>query len=281
MLGCSLAVAASLHRRPQWLLGEQMKSIGRNRSSAQAIGGLVALACVAGTFPSRSAAQEPPWEFAATSYLWVSAVHAKVSPPDRIGSHSVDVKFIDIFDRIDAVPFVGSGEVRKGRFGVLADLIYLPISSRIDTRNLLFNDGKTKMTTLVAEMVGFYRVADDAVIKADVGIGFRLWSISVKSKLNPGLLPGRSAKLDETFADPIIAVRGSLSLAERWSVTGYFDMGAFDISSSKLTWQLLGTVNYRAANWVDLRLGWRYLAVDRKKIDVDMNGPILGATFRF
>jgi hypothetical protein len=262
-------------------MGEQVKFIGTRRILANTIVALAAFACGDAALPSPVAAQEAQWEFALTPYLWATGIKAKVSPPRLPSSHDVDVKFSDILDNLDGLPVIVGGEVRYGRFGLVGDLLYLPLATRINTRNLLFNDGKSEMSTLMVSVAGFYRVADGPDIKADVGAGLRLWSISSKTTLNAGLLPAASTKFDKTFADPILAVRASLSLADRWSVTGYFDMGAFGISSSELTWQLLGTVNYRAADWVELRAGWRHLGVKRDDIKVNITGPIIGATFRF
>jgi hypothetical protein len=258
-----------------------MKIARRSGVRAKAMGGLVALACMAGTMSSPAVAQEARWEFAITPYLWASGMKAKLSPPGAASSHDVDVKFKDIIENLDGVPVIGAGEIRYGRFGFITDLMYLPLSTRVNTRNVLFSDGKSDMSTLMVTFAGFYRVADGPDIKADVGAGLRLWSISSKTTLNAGLLPAVSTKFDKTFADPIIGVRATLALSDQWSVTGYFDLGAFDISSSELTWQLLGTVNYRAADWVELRAGWRHLGVKRDNIKVNLTGPIVGATFRF
>lgn len=258
-----------------------MKIIGRQRAVANAIVGLVGLVSAGAALPSPLAAQEAPWEFSVTPYLWATGINAKVSPSRAASSHDVDVKFSDLIENLDGVPVVIGGEVRNGRFGLIGDLLYLPVAARIDTRNLLFNDGKSEMSTLMVEVAGFYRVADGSDIKVDVGAGFRLWSVSSKARLNAGLLPATSTRFDKTFADPIVAVRANLSLSERWSVTGHFDMGAFDISSSELTWQLLGTVNYRAADWIELRAGWRHIEVKRDDIKVGITGPMVGATFRF
>jgi hypothetical protein len=230
--------------------------------------------------PVPSAAQEP-WEFYFTPYLWATDINARISPQRLPSSHRLNVDFSKIISNLDGVPIIGAGELRSGRIGLIGDLIYLPVSSRIDTRNVLFNDGKSKFTTLMWEVVGLYRVSEDAAIKADVGGGYRLWSVSSKARLNAGLLPAASAKFDKTFIDPILAVRVNIALSDRWSVTGYGDAGGFDITSSKLTWQIFGTVNYRAADWVEVRAGWRYIAVERNDLNVELNGPIVGATFRF
>jgi hypothetical protein len=105
-------------------------------------------------------------------------------------------------------------------------------------------------------------------------------ALSAKASFNAGLLPGTSADFDKSFVDSIFAARATLALAERWSVNGYLDIGGLGISS-KVTWQLFGTLNYRVADWVDLRVGYRHLAVERDKIEASLTGPIIGATFRF
>src|SRR5688572_16530198 len=132
-----------------------MKCLRRNRRSAPASKGLAALACVvAAALSSPAAAQEPPWEFAVTPYLWMSGVKTKFSLRD-VRSHNVDVKFTDILKNLDGLPIIGAGEIRKGRFGLATDLMYLPVASRINTRNVLFNDGKAEMSTLMVAVAGF------------------------------------------------------------------------------------------------------------------------------
>lgn len=272
-------IAVAGGSRQHW--GDAMKVMTWHRALGNAAIGIAAAISAGTAMPAPSASQETPWEFSVTPYLWMTGIKAKVSPPRAASSHVLDVGFKDIISSLDGLPVIVAGEARNGRFGVVADMMYLPVSSRINTRNLLFNDGKSSMSTLMVTVAGFYRVADGPDIKADIGAGFRLWSISSKTTLNAGLLPAASTKADNTFVDPILAARASLFLSERWSVTGYFDIGAFGISSSELTWQLMGTVNYRAAAWVDVRAGWRHLAVKRDNLAVDLTGPIVGATFRF
>lgn len=235
---------------------------------------------LSGATAAPAVAQEG-WRFAVTPYLWMSGIKGGVTPPGPSGPIDVDVGFKDIFKSLDGLPVIAAAEARYGRIGMVADLMYLPQAARIDTRNLLFNDGKAKMSTTMAAFTGFYRVSDEAALTADIGVGLRLWSVHQKVRLNAGLLPAASARLDKTFVDPILAARVTLGLSERWSVTGYLDVGGFDIGATRITWQLLGTVNYRAAEWVDLRLGWRHIGVERSKVDLQLTGPIAGATFRF
>lgn len=240
----------------------------------------ICVACVAGwmALPSGAAAQGAPWQFEVTPYLWVVGVNGTTSTP--ASGINFNRGFSDILKDLSGLPIMIGGEVRKGNVGVMFDMVWFEIKSDIDTRNVLFNDGKAQLEAFQFTAVGFYRPIEEAAGTLDIGAGARFWSISTKASLNPGLLPGVSAKENKTFVDPVLATRITFRLGGRWSLTGYGDIGGFGIGSD-LTWQALGTLNYRAADWVDLRLGWRHMAVDRKKIDVDFDGPIVAATFRF
>lgn len=59
------------------------------------------------------------------------------------------------------------------------------------------------------------------------------------------------------------------------------DIGA----GSQFTIQLLGTLDYRATDWLTLRAGYRHLHIDYQgdvlRLNIAMSGPILGATFQF
>jgi hypothetical protein len=225
------------------------------------------------------AARAQEWQFALTPYAWLAGMSGKVKGGPA-GGPRFDVSFGEIFDHLSFPPLMLAGEARYGRFGITADIMFMVLKSDLETRNILFNDGSVKMTSLTASLGGYYRAVDLPSVSLDAGAGVRLWHMSTKVKLNPGLLAGRSDTIEQTFADPVFSLRAGLRLAEGWSVTVLGDIGGFGVSSD-LTWQVLGTVNYQAANWIELRLGYRHLAVDRKRIDFDLSGPILGATFRF
>jgi hypothetical protein len=53
-----------------------------------------------------------------------------------------NVSTIDPLSHLDGVPVMGSAEVRYGRFGFLDDVIHLPVSTEITTRDILFQGGR-------------------------------------------------------------------------------------------------------------------------------------------
>ncbi len=240
-----------------------------------AVAGMAAACTVAA---SPVIAQDAPWQFSVTPYLWVAGIKGTTTAP--ASGVTFNQGFSDILKNLSGIPIMAAGEIRKGRAGFAFDMIWLKISSDIDTRNILFNDGKARLSQFQFTGIGLYRVVEETGGKIDVGGGFRLWSVSSKASLNAGLLPAISTSIDKTFADPILAARFEFRLGQRWSLTAYGDVGGFGISSD-LTWQVLGTLNYRAADWADVRLGWRHMSVDRSKVKLDMSGPILAGTFRF
>ena len=67
-------------------------------------------------------------------------------------------------------------------------------------------------------------------------------------------------------------------------MTAVGDIGGFGVGSD-LTWQAIGTLDYAVNDRLELRAGYRALSVDYEDgkflYDVLMQGPILGATYRF
>jgi hypothetical protein len=97
------------------------------------------------------------------------------------------------------------------------------------------------------------------------------------------LSDNRIARFVGTGADGAATVRTTPLPLRRWDAP-LTDVGGFG-AGSELTWQALGTVTYRATDWLDLRAGYRHLGVERSRnrtdIDVGLSGPIVGALYRF
>ena len=121
-------------------------------------------------------------------------------------------------------------------------------------------------------------------VSVDVLAGARIWYVDTEIHLSPGLLPARRAGDDEVWGDPVVGLRWNAPLGRGFFLTGYADVGGFGVASD-LTWQLLGTLGYRFNDWISARAGYRHLDVDYKDDgfvwDVELSGPIVGATFRF
>jgi len=253
-----------------------------------------AIACItgaallgAGTFAKSAVAQQASpqqWEFYVTPYLWFSGVSGTLKSLNRnIPEQNVEASFGNILSHLDAIPVMVSAEVRYGRFGLLTDIMAISVQSDIVTKNVLFTGGSANLTQVIGSALGTYRVLESGRQSLDVGIGVRAFGMSTKFSLNPGLLPGFSISPSASWADPIVGARYHIDLSPRWGLTAYADIGGGP--NSQFTWQLLGSVDYRVASWVVMRIGYRNLRFqyesDALRQNMEMSGPILGATIQF
>jgi hypothetical protein len=227
------------------------------------------------------------YQFFVTPYLWLASVHATtLTPLARVPQVNSNVSTIDLLSHLDGAPFMGSFEARYGNLGFLADAIHLPVSTKITTRNILFEGGNAALKANTGTGIALYRVLEDPMQFADAGLGFRAWGFSSRVELNPGLLPGVSVTPGGGWTDPLIGVRYHRELGNGFALTAYGDVGGFGVGAHT-DWQVLGTVDYSLSPSWNLHLGYRSLNFNitgsegRFGFNVHMRGPILAGTFRF
>jgi hypothetical protein len=221
--------------------------------------------------------------FSVTPYLWAASLDGKVGvrglPPA-----DVNQDFNDLLKKVDGgLTLFLDGRV--GRFGAFADVDYLKFSADGDPpRGILFSDLKVDINTLNTSLYGYYRVLGNERTALDVLAGGRLWYVRTEIDLQGALLPGRKADASETWADPVVGVRGQVELGAGFHLFGLADVGGFGVSSDS-TWQVMGALGYRLTDRIVARAGYRHLDVDYDHdgfvYDVKLSGPILGVSIRF
>lgn len=230
--------------------------------------------------------QETGWSFAVTPYFWAAGIKGTVATPfERLPRREISADFDTIFS--DITGFVGmvGAEARKDRIALVGDVVTIGVAADASTpRDLLFSGAKGELELTFATVSALYRIVQGERLFIDVGVGMRGWWASTTLSANSGLLPGRSVGGSATWADPLVNARALFRLSEQLTLSAYADAGGFSVGSDS-TWQVAATIDWLPAPWVALRAGWRYLAVDRSSpdlaIDVSLNGPVIGATFRF
>jgi hypothetical protein len=244
------------------------------------------LAALIGVIPISAAAQSSwreGWHFGATPYVWMAALKGDLATLSGLPEVEVDASFSDILDHTDLTLML-TLEARYRRFGVLTDLVYLALSGEGNTPGPLFSGVDLDVTNLFTTIGGFYRVVETDTFHVDLIPGMRVWSADTELELETGLLAGLRDSDEETWVDPLIGARGNAALFDGFSVNAYADIGGFG-SASELTWQLAGTLDWQALDWLVLRAGYRHLDVDYEHggfvFDVYMTGPVIGAAVRF
>jgi hypothetical protein len=251
---------------------------------------LASIAAIAAV-PNAGAAQEASlpggFELFVTPYLWMAGIHATTSTPlEREPEVNSDVSFIHLLGHLDGAPFMGSFEIRNGDLGFLVDTLHLPVSTTINTHDILYHGGNAELKANMATGVVLWRVLEDPVQFADVGPAFRVWGFESDLGLNPGLLPGVSVSRSAGWTDPLIGGRYHRELGNGFGLTTYGDFGGHG-GGAHTDWQVLGTVEYSLSPSWNLHLGYRSLNFNitgsegRFGFDVHMRGPIIAGTFRF
>ena len=181
---------------------------------------------------------------------------------------------------------MGQAEFRNGQFGVVTDFIHAPLKSGISTRDILFGGGTGNFTINTGSAVFLYRALALPNQNADIGLGFRAWGLDGAIALNPlrQRVPPVTVANGLSWADPLIAARYHYDFGNGFAATAYGDLGGFGVGAH-FDWQLLGTIDYAMRPGLDLHFGFRSLnfsyGAPRANISMNMNGPIISATFRF
>ena len=208
-----------------------------------------------------------------------------VSPRNHaIPSASTTIDPGALISHLTWVPFMGEIEFRYGPYGVIADFIHAPLKAGVSTRDVLFSGATSGVTIDTGTAMFLYRAMERTDQHLDVGAGVRAWGFMGDISLNPGLLPATVVSNGMSWADPMLALRYSHDLGNGLSATAYADVGGFG-AGAHVDWQLIGTIDYAAASWIDLHAGFRTLNFDytatRAEFNFHMYGPILGGTIHF
>jgi hypothetical protein len=219
------------------------------------------------------------WQFNVTPYVWFAGLHTTfqrtIVPglPPLQGQSDV----ANLLPDAEHLPAMIAGEVRYGRFGLGIDFTAIDANFGFSLRTPPFLAGNADTDNYQTTVVASYRVMQTDQQSLDLGFGGRIWS--VHSTLTSGRL---STESTTKWADALVAVRHHIDLLADFGLTFYGDFGGI---GSKLTYQLVGTVDYAPATWLTLRAGYRDLFFDYRSSDLTrsatLHGPVIAATFRF
>lgn len=230
------------------------------------------------------AADDSPWSVSITPYVWVAGISGTVTGPiPNAPPLEASADFGDVLTKLNKIPVMLAGEVRYGDFGITADIMAISVKSSVKTDGRLYSGGNVKVGQIIGSALGTYRAVETDAHMLDVGIGFRAFSLSTDFTLDGALFPSLSFEPDMNWVNAIVGARYRYRFTPEWSVSLYGDIGGG--SDDDLTWQAFGTVDYQLSQSTTVRAGYRHLSFrhDERVLrqDIDLSGPIIGATMRF
>jgi hypothetical protein len=230
------------------------------------------------------ATDDASWQFDGAVYLWGAGIGATTAAGDDI-----DISFSDLVENLD-MAFMGVLQARRGKWSLLADVIYLNVSASETSTAKLINRPVTAnldvaLRSWVVTAAGAYAVKETDTTRVDLLAGGRYlylksdieFQISAGSPFGPWQ---QSVKESGDIVDAIVGVRGRTALGDKWYLNYLADIGA---GGSDLTWQALAGLNYRYSK-VDAAFGYRYLKweLDNDTFDeMAISGPYAGVRFSF
>jgi hypothetical protein len=232
------------------------------------------------------AVAEDDWGADLEIYGWLPIIEME-SEEGSTGKFTRD----DILSDLD-VAAMAAARLRKGRWSLASDLVYLDLSSKTDLPlvqnlpGLLSVKEAGLQAWIVTPNIGYAILQNDKQ-KVELYAGARYFWIEVEATVEiDSSLPGRpprNVKESPTKSnwDGIVGVRGLYDLSDSWRFLYSVNGGAGD---SDLTWGAKAAFGYKYSS-LDAVFGWRYLYYDigsdtlLKKLEV--NGPFVGAIFRW
>jgi hypothetical protein len=178
------------------------------------------------------------------------------------------------------------GEARKGRYGLVTDIVYTDIEMGDPTPyGILYSAVDSRTKSWMVSVAGLYRLAEGQNGFLDAIAGLRYWSVESDLILKAGLLPERSVSNNEDWFDPLIGLKGLTPIgSSRFFVSGAIAIGGFGVGSDFM-WDASINLGYQWTKGFTTTLGYRYLDVDYENngflYDVAQDGLTLGLSWLF
>jgi hypothetical protein len=252
--------------------------------TAKVRGGRLLAAGLLATLPMAAggpaAAQTADWQFAVSPYVWLPSLSNSLETP--FGDVTADLSISDVLSDLD-MALMGTFDARRGPLLLALDLIYSDLSSQSDTPfGALFDEAKVDMKLTALTGYAGWRLHEDDAVTFHVLGGFRHFRLDAGLTLTPGTLAKREFDYDDTWTLPVVGARTVVRFEQDWFAAFTADLGGWD---GDFTWQGVATVGRRIGDNWSVQGGWRYMEFDRSvdgaDLEVELNGPILGATYRF
>lgn len=250
-------------------------STSRRRISAIAIA--LSAAIVA---PMANAAEGDGWDWMVAPYLWAVSIDTDLQrtvPPE--GGFSTDTGFDEVLEKFDGV-FQLHVEGQEEQWGLFTDITYLGLSDEHDYPRF---HTESDLDARLFELAAVWNPGPGRYRGLDVFAGLRYIDVDLGVQFDPAnpLFNTSSFEGSESFNDFMIGARYTWDMSERWAVTLRGD-GSFGDTNGTWNASAVASLQMTHGAWL---FGYRYLSgeldVGNSRMDVTLNGPMIGYGFAF
>ena len=201
------------------------------------------------------------WRFLIEPYLLIPNMSGNIGIRE-LPEAEVDADPGDIFSKLYSGGMLYL-EAHNADWAITSDLLFMNLKQDV-TPDYLISSGNLDAKQWAWEFAGLYRI----VPFFEAGIGGRLNNIQAGLDINREEIDGEttpiSANMSETWVDPIIIIRVTGDIKNKWMFQFRGDVGGFGIGS-KYSYQAQGFVGYRFSRLFQLTAGYRILGMNYDK----------------
>lgn len=220
------------------------------------------------------------WSYRVTPYVWLPTLSGDLRVEFGDPPADVDTNLLDVLD----FAFLIAGEARKDRWGVLGEFNYLDLSESASTDGIVYLGAKAGLKGTMGSLAAVFRTYKGPNASLDVLVGARAWWLDLQIDYQAGSLPAKSVKKSKGWVDPMVGLRGQISVTDKVFLSGLADIGGFGLGSD-WQWEAQGSVGYRFNQPVSASVGYRHLDIDLEDgglvTNVYLSGPYLSIDFNF
>jgi len=243
---------------------------------------LALLCCTTSSF-----AEDKAWEISIEPYLTAASINGSTGM-GRVAGAPIDVDFSTILENLKMAAMIHFEAQHRDGWGIVLDYGFMDLGA--DTAIGLGGivDASIRQGIfegLISRQIG----GENAGLEAIFGI--RWWDNKVRASIDPLVLPGSfNARIDEDWVDPIVGVRWSNELSDRWNLRLRGDIGGFGVGSD-FSWGASATALYTMSDRFVLEFGYKAIDVDYDNgkasdqgffaYDATTHGPLLGLVIEF
>jgi hypothetical protein len=227
------------------------------------------------------------WSFVIEPYLLISSIDGDAGV-GRVTGAEVAVDFDDILEDLEAGFMVVLEAHHASGWGIIIDYGYMDLGSDISgpLGGIISADTHQGiLEALIAKRIDM----DNSTIEILGGV--RWWNNDVDVVVNPAVLPGTaSTSIDGDWVDPVIGVRYTQPVSEKWQIVLRGDVGGFG-AGSDFTAVAAGGILYSFNETISLDVQYKALWVDYEDgtrgtpgyfaYDTVTHGPLIGVKFEF
>jgi hypothetical protein len=227
------------------------------------------------------------WQFSLEPYVLASSISGDATV-GRASGVAVDVSFSDILENLEMAAMVHFEAQHTSGWGVIFDYGFMDLGA--DTSVGFGGVVDANVRQGILELLAS-RELDVAAGSLQLLGGVRWWDNRVKARFDPALINGSvTTEISEDWVDPVVGLRWTHDLADRWQVRLRGDIGGFGVGSD-FSWGASATAFYSMGDRYLLEFGYMALDVDYDNdkaasagafaYDTTTYGPLLGLVINF